>query len=198
MLLFLEHLKSTTQCDVKRVQAQALSLVSSHVQRPQLSFDWALCIWWWQVSLEMKTKYWKEKQTDSSALLSILAMSISLVLLPDHECSATPAGQARVSGVIPTSQNYNMWSAAVHIQTFPFFWPRKLQKKNNVTKRQGFYFYLLYADTVPQHLIATPVACDRDYNAGMLISYVSHILSPTILPSYSVIIIINGMTLWNS
>ena len=36
------------------------------------------------ISTEMKTKYCKEKQTDSSASLSILAMSISLALSPDR------------------------------------------------------------------------------------------------------------------
>ena len=56
----------------------------------------------------MKAKYRKEKQTDSSVPLSILAMSILLVLSLDRGCSARPAGQARVSGVIATSQNRNM------------------------------------------------------------------------------------------
>ena len=46
---------------------------------------------------EMKAKYRKEKQTDTSAPL---AMSISLALLPD----ARPADWAWKSGVIVTSQ----------------------------------------------------------------------------------------------
>ena len=44
----------------------------------------------------MKTKHRKEKQTDSSSLLSTLAMLISLALSPDRGCSATPADQAWV------------------------------------------------------------------------------------------------------
>ena len=85
----------------------------------------------------MKTKYGKEQQTASSAPLSILAMSISLAISP-------PAGQARVSGVIPTSQNRNTRSAYTDV---PIFLAQKNTK--NVTKRNGFYFYPLYADTVP-------------------------------------------------
>ena len=89
----------------------------------------------------MKTKYRKEKQTDSSVLLSILAMSISLPLSPDRRHSATPAGQAWVSGMIPMSQKCNARSVYTDV---PIFLAQK-----NVTKRHGFYFYPLYANTVP-------------------------------------------------
>ena len=92
----------------------------------------------------MKTKIWKEKQTDSSAPLSILAMSILLPLSPDRGHSATLASQARGSGVIATSQNRNTRSAYTDI---PIFLAQKNTK--NVTKRHSFYFYPLYADTVP-------------------------------------------------
>ena len=91
----------------------------------------------------MKTKYRKEKQTHASALLSILVMSILLALLPNRGCSAIPAGQAQVSGVILTSQNHNTQSAYMDA---PIFLAQKIQ---NVIKRHGFYFYPLYADTVP-------------------------------------------------
>ena len=59
-------------------------------------------------------------------------------------CSDRPASQARVSGVIAMSQNRNMRSAYTDI---PIFLAQKNTKK--VTKHHGFYFYLLYADTVP-------------------------------------------------
>ena len=92
----------------------------------------------------MKAKYRKEKQTDSSVPLSILAMLISLALSPDRGCSARPAGQAWVSGVIAMSQNRNMRSACTDV---PIFLAQK-----NTKKRHGFYFYPLYADTVPLDL----------------------------------------------
>ena len=92
----------------------------------------------------MKAKYPKEKQTDFSALRSILAMLISLGLLPDCGRSARPASQARVSGMIATSLNRNMRSACMDV---PIFLAQKNTK--NITKRHGFYFYPLYADTVP-------------------------------------------------
>ena len=88
----------------------------------------------------MKTKYRKEKQTNSSVSLSILTMLNLLALSPDR----TLASQARVSGVIPMSQNHNTQSAYTDILIF-------LAQKNteNVTKRHSFYYYPLYADTVP-------------------------------------------------
>ena len=92
----------------------------------------------------MKAKYQKGKQTDSYVPLSILATLISLAPSPDRGCSARPAGQARVSGVIATSQNHNMQSAYTDV---PIFLSQKNTK--NVTKRHGFYFYPLYVDTVP-------------------------------------------------
>ena len=82
----------------------------------------------------MKAKYRKEKQTDFSAPLSILTMLISLALSPDRRRSARPAGQARASGVIVTSQNRNMRSAYTDI---PIFLAQKNTK--NVTKRYGYY-----------------------------------------------------------
>ena len=143
MLLFL---KSTAQCDIRRTQVQAVLLAAWHLPRLLLSIDQALCLLWWQVSPEMKAKYRKEKQTNFSALLSILTMSISLALSTNHgrTRSARPASQARVSGVIATSQNRNMRSTCTDV---PIFLAQKNTK--NVTKRHGFYFYLLYADTVP-------------------------------------------------
>ena len=88
----------------------------------------------------MKTKYQKKKQTDTSAPLTILAMSISLALLPNRGRSATSAGQAWVSGMIPTSQNHNTRSAYMDVPIF-------LAQKN--TKMSRFLFYPLYTDTVP-------------------------------------------------
>ena len=75
----------------------------------------------------MKAKYRKEKQTDSSAMLSILAMSILLALSPDRGRSARPAGQAWVSGMIATSQNRNMRNAYTDASHFPG--PEKYEKK---------------------------------------------------------------------
>ena len=48
------------------------------------SIEPLICTLWWQVSTKMKTKYRKEKQTDISAPLSILAMSISPCM--KHTC----------------------------------------------------------------------------------------------------------------
>ena len=92
----------------------------------------------WRLNIE------REKQTDTSAPLSILAMLISLALSPDCGCSATLAGQARASGVIPTSQNHNTRNAYTDV---PIFLVQKNTK--NITERHGFYFYPLYADTEP-------------------------------------------------
>ena len=72
----------------------------------------------WQVITEMKTKYLKEKQIDSSALLSILAMLNSLALSPNHGRSATPAGQAHVSGVMLMSHNFNTRSMYMDVTIF--------------------------------------------------------------------------------
>ena len=81
----------------------------------------------------MKSKYQKEKQTDASALLSILTMSISLALSPDH---ATPASQAWHD---PNVTNHNTQSSYTD---FPG--PEKYKKTS-----LNVYFYPLYADTVP-------------------------------------------------
>ena len=155
-----KHLKSTAQRDVKRTQAQAVLLAAWHLPRPQLSFDRALHTLWWQVSTEMKTKTWKEKQTDSSAPLSVLTMSILLALSPDRGRSATSAGQARGSGVIAMLQNRNTRSAYTDISIF-------LAQKNtkNVTKHHGFYFYPLYADTVPlKPVVLYLFLCIKQFN----------------------------------
>ena len=134
-----KHLKSTAQYDVKHTQVQAILLTTWHLPHPQLSFDQALHTLWWQVSTETKTKYRKEKQTDSSSLLSILMISISLTLSPDRGRSTTPAGQARVSGVIPMSQNRNTctWNAYTGVQMF-------LAQKTikDITEHHGFYMYI--------------------------------------------------------
>ena len=66
----------------------------------------------------MKAKYRKVKQTDTSVPLSILAMSISLALSTDHGCSARPAGQAWVSGVIMMPQNHNVQNAYTDVPIF--------------------------------------------------------------------------------
>ena len=90
----------------------------------------------------MKAKYQKEEQTDSSAPLSILAMSISLALSPDCGHSATPAGQAWVSGVILTSQNRNTWSTYTDI---PIFLALKSTKTSlNVTVSVFIRYVLIY------------------------------------------------------
>ena len=121
-------LLTTAQDDVKQAQVQAVSLATWHQSRPQQWFNRAICTLW------MKTKYWKEKQTDSSAPVSILA---TLAFSPNHHGrSATSAGQALVSGVIPTSQNYNARSAYTDVS---FFLAQKNTK--NVTKPHSFYFY---------------------------------------------------------
>ena len=52
----------------------------------------------------MKAKYQKQKQTDSSAPLSIVTMLILLALLPNHGHTARSAGQAQTSGVIAMSK----------------------------------------------------------------------------------------------
>ena len=61
----------------------------------------------------MKTKY---QQTDSSALLSIFTMSISLALLPHHGCSTTPAGRGKWHNphIILILQNRNAQSTYGH------------------------------------------------------------------------------------
>ena len=83
-----------------------------------------------QVNPEMKAKYRKEKQTESFAPLSILAMSISLALSPYRRW---PAGQAQGSGMIATSQRRNMRSAYTNVPIF-----LALKNTKNVTKRHGF------------------------------------------------------------
>ena len=149
---FQKHLKSTAQCDVRCAQAQAVLLAAWHLPRPQLSFHQDLRTVWWQVSTKMKTKYWKEKQTDPSALLSILVMSVSLVLSPDCRHSATPADQARVSGVIPTSQNRNTQS--MYIRMFLFSWPRKIQKTSlNITVSIFIHYIILIYSKVCEIVI---------------------------------------------
>ena len=86
----------------------------------------------------MEAKYQKEKQTDSSVPLSILTMSILLALSPDRGCSARPAYQAWVSGVIATSQNHNMRSAYTDV---PIFLAQKNTK--NVTKHLFIRYMLI-------------------------------------------------------
>lgn len=69
---------------------------------------------------------------------------ILLALSLDHGRSATPAGQAQVSSMIPTSQNHNTRSTYTNL---PIFLVHKNTK--DVTKRHSFYYYRLYANTVP-------------------------------------------------
>ena len=108
-------------------------LAAWHLLRPQLSIDL-----WWRVSPEMKAKiYRKEKQTDFSAPLSILTISISLALSPDCGRSARPAGQAW------KLRHHKTTICGARVQMFPFPGPEKY-KRHHVT-----VFYLLYADTVP-------------------------------------------------
>ena len=96
-----------------------------------------------------KAQKWRlniEKQTDSSAPLSILVRSILLALLPDHmhrQYYTSRSGMGKWCD--PDITNCNTWSAYTDI---PIFLTQKNTKKN-VTKRHGFYFYPLYSDTVP-------------------------------------------------
>ena len=108
-------------------QARAVSLAIWQLPHPQLSFDQALRTFWWQVSTKMTTKDRKQKQTDTSALLSILAMSISLAL-------ARLRAQPVRYGQVAWSQYHKTTIHGAHIRTFPFSWPRKIQKTSlNVT-----------------------------------------------------------------
>ena len=84
----------------------------------------------------MKTNIRKEKQTNCSALFSILAMSILLALSPDRGRSATSTCQAWGSGVIATSQNRNTRSAYTDVPIF-------LAQKNIYKKRHVMVFIFI-------------------------------------------------------
>ena len=60
----------------------------------------------------------------------------------------SPASQARVSDVKPTSQTAII-ICGTRIQAFPFSWPRKTKVPPNVTASISDIGYPLYGDTVP-------------------------------------------------
>ena len=75
-------------------------------------------------------------------------MLISLALLPNHGRSATPASQARVDGVILTSQNRSTWSTYMDIHIF-------LIQKNTKNVTISLFIRYNYADAVPLMLTIT-------------------------------------------
>ena len=77
-----------------------------------------------------ETKYRKEKQTDASAPLSILVMSILLALSPDRECSTISASQSGTVKWHDPDVTKPQYAERVH----RFSWPRKYKKTSlNVT-----------------------------------------------------------------
>ena len=132
---FHKYFKSTAQRDIRHAQVQAVSLAAWYLPCPQLSFNRALHTLWWQVSTKIKTKYRKEKQTDTSAQLSILNFASSLAR-SRAQCYTSWSHQAWVSGVIPTSQNHNnMQSAYMDVPIF-------LAQKNNFLFFIGYFWTL--------------------------------------------------------